>query len=208
MGSARRRRCSRPISDVCGRGLLGARQIIRPFAPPPWDEGPDPASPTRPPVSPSEAASASEGVCSRRWRLECVLSRFLPLADRNRQYVSLRVRMRPPSRTSVDISPGQIFRKQVSLSIPLTYRRFLSTTSRLSRRRPRDGDRVPICGVSRAIAGTAGHPCQANATLARPLGQPPPRLSCRRPASPRARTPRSAPAPRASSTRGRARAWR
>ncbi|WP_417303542.1 hypothetical protein, partial [Ellagibacter isourolithinifaciens] len=40
------------------------------------------------------------------------------------------------------------------------------------------GDRVPICGVSRAIAGTAGHPCQANATLARPLGQPPPRLSC------------------------------
>ena len=69
-------------------------------------------------------------------------------------------------------------------------------------------DRVPICGVSRAIAGTAGHPCQANATLARPRGQPPPRLSCRRPASPRARTPRSAPAPRASSTRGRARAWR
>ena len=71
-----------------------------------------------------------------------------------------------------------------------------------------DFDRVPICGVSRAIAGTAGHPCQANATLARPRGQPPPRLSCRRPASPRARTPRSAPAPRASSTRGRARAWR
>ena len=69
-------------------------------------------------------------------------------------------------------------------------------------------DRVPICGVSRAIAGTAGHPCQANATLARPLGQPPPRLSCRRPASPQARTPHSAPAPRASSTRGRARAWR
>lgn len=29
-------------------------------------------------------------------------------------------------------------------------------------------DRVPICGVSRAIAGTACHPCQANATLARP----------------------------------------
>ena len=42
-------------------------------------------------------------------------------------------------------------------------------------------DRVPICGVSRAIAGTAGHPCQANAALARPRGQPPPRLSCRRP---------------------------
>ena len=77
----------------------------------------------------------------------------------------------------------------------------------LSQRARRD-DRVPICGVSRAIAGTAGHPCQANATLARPLGQPPPRLSCRRPASPQARTPHSAPAPRASSTRGRARAWR
>ena len=76
------------------------------------------------------------------------------------------------------------------------------------RERPTTADRVPICGVSRAIAGTAGHPCQANATLARPLGQPPPRLSCRLPASPQARTPHSAPAPRASSTRGRARAWR
>lgn len=47
----------------------------------------------------------------------------------------------------------------------------------------RKNDRVPICGVSRAIAGTAGHPCQANATLARPRGQPPPRLSRRRSAS-------------------------
>lgn len=47
-----------------------------------------------------------------------------------RRYVSLRARTRLPARASVGICPGQFFRKQVSLSILLTYRRFLSTRGR------------------------------------------------------------------------------
>ena len=82
--------------------------------------------------------------------------------DRKRRYVSLRVRTRPPSRISVDISPGQIL-KQVSLSILLTYRRFLSTTSRFSRRRPRDGAR---------LSGARLHPCRENRRPGQMAGRP------------------------------------
>ena len=50
--------------------------------------------------------------------------------DIKHRYVSLRARTRLPARASVGICPGQFFRKQVSLSILLTYRRFLSTRGR------------------------------------------------------------------------------
>lgn len=56
--------------------------------------------------------------------------------------------MRPPARASVGIFPGQIFQKEVSLSILFTYRCYLSAAPRFSRRRPRDDvrRRVPDGG--------------------------------------------------------------
>lgn len=50
--------------------------------------------------------------------------------DKKWRYASLRALTRPPARASIGISPGQFFQKQVSLSILLAYRRFLSTRGR------------------------------------------------------------------------------
>lgn len=59
--------------------------------------------------------------------------------------------------------PRSDFKKQVSLSILLIYRRFLSTTSRFSRRRPRDGARLP---------GARLHPCRENRRPGQMAGRP------------------------------------
>ena len=47
--------------------------------------------------------------------------------DKNRRYVSPRIRRKPFARASAGISPGHFFQKKVSLPTLLTYRRFLST---------------------------------------------------------------------------------
>ena len=47
--------------------------------------------------------------------------------DKNRRYVSPRIRRKPFARASASIFPGQIFQKEVSLPTLLTYRRFMST---------------------------------------------------------------------------------
>lgn len=47
--------------------------------------------------------------------------------DKNRRYVSPRIRRKPFARASAGIFPGQFFQKEVSLPTLLTYRRFMST---------------------------------------------------------------------------------
>ncbi len=72
-------------------------------------------------AAPRQAAERRRGVFfSKAW----------DVVDKKWRYASLRARTRPPARASVGISPGQFFRKQVSLSTLLAYRRFLSTRGR------------------------------------------------------------------------------
>lgn len=96
-------------------------------------------------------------------------------------------------------SHGLEFSEEISLEVLL-----------MRRQNDKRHGHVPVCGASRAIAGIAGHPCPMNATPSRLRVQSPPRLSRRRPALRRARTPRSAPGPRLFPMHGQATAsrWR
>ena len=67
--------------------------------------------------------------------------------DKNRRYVSPRIRRKPFARASASIFPGQFFQKEVSLPTLLTYRRFLSKASRF-RERMR-GDRLALAEALR-----------------------------------------------------------